>query len=63
MYIKISVSVQTRVMGNSNTLFKMAESLQTLKDLLMLIFLCVRIKMICNGSDFLLNISLSVGQS
>ena len=33
MYVKICVSVQTRVTGNSNFMFKMAQSLQTLKDL------------------------------
>ena len=27
MYVRIRISVQTRVTGNSNTLFKMAESL------------------------------------
>ena len=32
VYVKICVSVQTRVTGNSNTLIKMAESLQNLKD-------------------------------
>ena len=32
MYIRIHVSAQTRDTGNSNTLFKMAESLQTLED-------------------------------
>ena len=44
-YVKIRVSVKTRVTGNSNSLFKMAESLLTLKDsFIFLIFLCVRIK-------------------
>ena len=32
MYVKICISVKTRVMGNSKALFKMAESLKTLKD-------------------------------
>ena len=32
MYVKIRVSVLTRVAGNSDSLFKMAESLYTVKD-------------------------------
>ena len=32
VYVKICVSVQTSVTGNSNTLIKMAELLQNLKD-------------------------------
>ena len=43
---KTRVSVQTRVMGNSNALFKMAESLYTLKysDIHIFIFLRVRME-------------------
>ena len=32
VYVKICVSVKTKVTGNSNTLIKMAELLQNLKD-------------------------------
>ena len=40
---KMCVSVQTRVAGNFNTLFKMAESLKALKySFKIAIFLCVR---------------------
>ena len=41
MYVKIRVSVETRVAGNSDSLFKMVESLKTMK---FLILLCVRIE-------------------
>ena len=48
MYIKIYVSVQIRVMGNSNALFKIImlnHYRLSLKDLfLILTFLCVRIE-------------------
>ena len=54
---KIHILVQTRVTGNSNTLFKMAELLETLKDLfILLIFLCVRIEINSHWHDLLLNI-------
>ena len=43
--VNIRVSVLTRVAGNSDSLFKMAESLLTMKDsFIFLIFLCVRIE-------------------
>ena len=50
-YVKLRISVQTRYIGNSNALIKMAESL------------CIQ-SFVCNhpGSDLLLNISLSVSQ-
>ena len=42
---KIRISVYTRVAGNSDSLFNMAESLWTMKDsFIFLIFLCVRIE-------------------
>ena len=44
MYIKIHVSVQTIFMGNSNALFKMAESLYTEETIIFSMFFFVRIK-------------------
>ena len=38
---KLCASVQTRVMGNSNALFKMVESIWTLKDLFIFLIFCV----------------------
>ena len=64
VYIKICVSVQTRVTGNSNTLIKMAELLQNLKD--SFIFQSIYeldLKKIHTVSDLLLNISLFVSES
>ena len=59
----ICVTVLFRFTGNSNALFKMAESLQHLMELFIFsIFRCLRIKIYPCGSDLLLNISLSVSR-
>ena len=63
MYIEISVLVYTRFAGNSDSLFKMGVVIYYAGFFVVLIFLCVRIEINCIGSDLLLNISLSVGQS
>ena len=45
MYVKIRVSVLERVARNSDSMFKMAESLYTMMDsFIFSIFLCVRIE-------------------